>query len=201
MPTAQLTCAVIERVVNSILKLDPGSSDRLEPLYGKAIRIQLTELSFPLVFTFAENVVLMSHHEPVCCDIQGAIPDLLELRDSSQISHLIQQHKVKLDGDLQTAQRFASVLEKLDIDWPEQLAKYSGDVIAHQFSNWVISAKNKLKQQVRAKSEIARDALVIEKALLVSNTQMSEYRQQVEQLRADTARLEARFEQLVRNVT
>lgn len=197
MPAAQLVTSGIERVANQFLKLDPQSRKALEPLAGKQFKVSIDEFPWPLVFAFSESIDVMAIQDEVPCEVDCSIElslaTLKLLQDSSQITALIQQQKLKLQGDINVAQQFSQLMKNINIDWEEQLSKYTGDVIAHTLFSVNSVLKEKFKRDVALLGATLKDAAIEEKRIAAHPYAVEDFCQQVNQLRGDVSRLEARL--------
>lgn len=197
MPAAQLLSSAIERGINQLLNLDPASQQGLRPLAGKQLQVRLAELPWPLVFAFSDRVLVLvpeqDGQQQVDCQIALTLQTLQALQDTSQLTQLIKQNRLSLDGELQVAQDFSALLKNLQIDWEEQLSHYTGDVIAHSIFNagkhLFGTARTAAQQLVTTLSEGA----IEEKRLAAHPYAVEDFCQQVTELRSDTERLEARL--------
>ncbi|MFQ3236406.1 MAG: ubiquinone biosynthesis protein UbiJ [Paraglaciecola sp.] len=207
MPFAQLLSAGIEFSLNQLLRLDPDSSPKLKKLAGKQLQVSVRELPWPLLFSFSEQIDVMvlpasETDSPlpdevanliVDCHISLALETLGELRDSSKISQLIQQNKLTLEGDILVAQSFSSLLKELDIDWEEQLSRYTGDVVAHQTFTSIKSLFFAAEQQLQNFGQQLSHHLTEEKAIAAAKPAVDEFCEQVNELRSAVERLDARL--------
>lgn len=200
MPAPQLFAGAIETLFNNLLKLDENSSARLIPLQGKKLRVTLTELPWPLGFVFSSKVdVLMEDPKdasPADCSITLQLGTLNELRDSSQITRLIQEKRLELDGDIHVAQHFSQLIKELDIDWEEHLSRNVGDVAAHNIWSFAKQAKSQIQQGLMHLGNMLKEGVVEEKQLLPHQIEVNKYLEDVSLLRGDVGRLEARIESL-----
>lgn len=197
MPLPQLACAIVEKSINQILSLDPKSDKRIQALNGKSIRLQLDELATPLVFVFSSDITVMSHNEEVDCELILSIATAMSLKDTHQITKLLKNDSLQLNGDIQVAQAFASLVQSLDIDWEEQLSKSLGDVASHNAFQFFTTVKERVATDVRWLRNVGKDAIINERPIAISQTQIDNFTLQVNQLRSDSARLEARIKQLL----
>lgn len=202
MSAAQLLNSAIEKLLNQLLKLDPDSSRRLKPLAGKQLRVTLNEIPWPLIFVFSEQIDLLSSQQtdentaPVDCEISLSLESLQALQDSSQISQLIQQNKLQLEGDIHVAQHFSALLKDLHIDWEEIFSQYVGDVIAHQSFYTARTLFDQAQQKMSQFSTMFAEAVVEEKGLAAHPVAVEKFCTQVNELRSDTERLTARLARL-----
>lgn len=201
MPFPQLLTSAIELAFNSLLALDSDSQMRLKKLSGRSLQITVAELPWPILFSFSEQIdvrVVMptSNDEPdneaVDCLIELKLETLPLLQDSSQLTQLIQQQKLNLIGDIYVAQTFSTLIKDLDIDWEEQLSKYTGDVVAHQTFSSMRNLFAKAQQSITNNAEQISQRLTQVDSVAVSKLEVMHFSDQINTLRSDTERLIAR---------
>jgi ubiquinone biosynthesis accessory factor UbiJ len=190
-----LPTSVVETLANHLLSLDESSSERVQKVAGKRLRITLTELGQPLTIQATDNSVLMSwiDQEAVDCHIITRIAVLPELRDTANITRLIKADALDIEGDPLLAQQFSKLFVELDIDWAEQLSERLGDVPAHFIMQAWYRSKAWFQQTSVDQQQWLRDALVEEKKILVSDHEFDEFKDSLQQLRAQIDRLERRL--------
>lgn len=203
MPAAQLFTAGLEGAINHLLSLDDGAAKNLVPLSGKQLKVSLRELPRPLLFAFSDRVdVLVAYNEDVKadCSLSLSLSTLQILQDPSQITNLIRQNKLDLQGDIHVAQDFSALIKQLDIDWEEHLSRYTGDVFAHT----VFSTGRRLFETIRSKSDAILSTLsegaVEEKQLAAHPIAVEHFCLEVNTLRSDADRFEARLAELERQL-
>jgi ubiquinone biosynthesis protein UbiJ len=154
-----------------------------------------------LLFNFSEQVDVLiqqtvddrQQHQQADCEIELALETLPELRDSSKITQLIQQQKLSLEGDIQVAQGFSALIKELDIDWEEQLSHYSGDVLAHQAFATMKAVFVNAQQNMQLFSASLSERLMEDQGIGIPAAQLEEFYQQVNDLRSQAQRLDARL--------
>lgn len=187
-----LPTSAAEALANHLLSLDSASSARLQKVAGKRLRVTLTELGKPLTLQASEQGVLLSwvDADSVDCHIITRLAVLPELQDSANITRLIKADALDIDGDPMLAQQFSQLFVALDIDWEEQLSQRIGDVPAHFVSQAFRRSQQWLQQRLAEQQQWLADVLIEEKHILVGSQQMAEFKQQVQQLRAQVDKLE-----------
>ena len=126
---AQALSAVIETLINQFLKYNLSGTQALKPLSEKTLTVKLAELPFVLSFSVSDETIhVTSNDEHNDCCITTSISTLLELKKEQQVTDLIKNDKLDIQGDLKVAQHFANIAETLDIDWQSELAKRIGDI-------------------------------------------------------------------------
>ncbi len=208
MPAPQLITGALETAFNGLLSLDENSTKRLIPLQDKRMRIAIAEFPWPLIFAFSSRIdILIDTSDdatpldspadcPVDCSISLQLSTLNELRDSSQITKLIQEKRLQLEGDIHVAQHFSQLVKELDIDWEEHFSQYIGDVTAHKLFSLAKQAGSHLKQGLHQLGNVVKEGVVEEKKLLPHKIEVNKFLQDVNLLRGDVGRLEARLESL-----
>lgn len=199
MPAAQLATAAIERTLNHLLKLDEQARARLRPLNGKRLKVTIKELPWPLLFHFSERIDVLAQQGDTLysdCHLELSLMTLEKLQDASQITRLIKHNELLLDGDLNVAQNFSQLVQSIDIDWEEQLSRYTGDVLAHslfsQSKRLLASVANTLDNTTK----IISDALIEEKKWMAHPIAVEDFCADVDKVTSQAARLEARLSQL-----
>jgi ubiquinone biosynthesis protein UbiJ len=203
MPFAQLITSGVELAMNQLLKLDDDSQQRLKKIAGKSLQVTIKELPWPLLFTFSDQIdvraVITADNnveatsEPLDCLIELNLETLPKLRDSSQLTQLIQQKHLNLIGDIYVAQTFSALLKDLDIDWEEQLSGYTGDVVAHQTFTSMRTLFDKAKTQIEQGAIELGEHLTQSDSIAIKPSEMSEFSRGVTHLRSATERLSARI--------
>ncbi|KXI29900.1 ubiquinone biosynthesis accessory factor UbiJ [Paraglaciecola hydrolytica] len=199
MPVVQLVSSGIEGVLNQLVKLDPSSQTKLKKLHGKSLVVHISELPWPLLFQFSEHisVAIIQGYEAdqklASCIIELNLDTLPLLQDSSKLTQLIQQEKLKLVGDIYVAQSFSSLMQELDIDWEEQLSVYTGDVLAHQTFLSVRSVISHSKDSLEQARIVWAERLTAQGAIGVKPQELNEFSGQVNSLRSAAERLAARL--------
>ena len=199
MPIAQLLSSAIESILNQLLKLDPVSERKLKKLDGKSLQVRVKELPWPLLFHFSENISVLIVlpddliENEISCKIELDLATLPQLQDSSKLTQLIQHKKLLLNGDIYVAQSFSSLLQELDIDWEEQLSVYTGDALAHQAFSTVKSAIGHGKVNLEQARTVWSERLTKDGAIGVTQQELNEFSEQINNLRSASERLQVRL--------
>lgn len=206
MPTPQILHAIAETVVNPLVKLDVNSAERLSKLRGKRLIVFLDELSWPVELAFEGEISIhefsmdwqqaSEHDAENECRLKLSLGTLNELKDSRQITRLIREHKLDLEGDIHVAQKVSALFQELDIDWEEVLSDKIGDVAAHQLLKSIKRAKSHMQKQAFMFNDTLAAFLIDEKQLAAHRLQVIDFSDQVTDVRDAAERLSARIQQL-----
>ncbi|MGB5200150.1 MAG: sterol-binding protein, partial [Sedimenticolaceae bacterium] len=88
---------------------------------------------------------------------------------------------------------FSEVLADLDIDWEEQLSRFTGDIAAHEIGRGVRAASREGARMRRSSEQILSEYLTEEARLLPHRFEVEDFIADVDTLRDDAERLAARI--------
>lgn len=196
----QALAAVIETILNQAFAKNIKANTSLHSLNTKRLRINLKELLSPICLQVSDDKMLViSGVQEADCQITTSLKSLWQLKETQQLTELIKNEQLDIQGDIKVAQQFAGVFENITIDWQSELAQHIGDIPTYrlgQLGKW-------LKQKASfAKTQIESDAseyLVYEKKLLVTEHELSYFYQQVADVEKATTHLADRIKKLAPN--
>lgn len=201
MLTTELKLAIIgtlENALNQYLLLDPDSQRMLTKMAGKCLAIELKGLDITLyLLVDARGIQIFSDYpDTPDATLSGTPMELLGLALEKQPGPATFSGGVKITGDTALGQSFKRLFDSLDIDWEEHLSRYTGDIVAHRLGNlfrtgveWGQQAGDILRQDI-AEYLLQEDQLVPEKM------ELEALYSQIDTLRDDTERLQARLQRL-----
>lgn len=191
--------ALVERILNTSLKLDSTLIDKLKPVSHKRLLIDIRDWQqqFLLVFTEQHLHLYSTNEKQFDCMISGDIDTLIALKNPAMLTQLIRQDKLDLQGDLNIAQGFSNAFSAMDIDWPEHFSRYLGDAPAQQLWQIMQSAKRQGlvtdKKVAAALTQLCQDELKV----TIHPLELDQFKQQTRQLKGQVAQLEQRINQLL----
>jgi len=199
MNLATLGAPLLERALNAYLSLDRETAARLSTTSGKLIAIELVGPDVTLLVRPLAGRVQVSAHPAFEPDtvIRGSPLALTRLGASNAHAGL-PGDGVEIRGDAEVARVFQSVLAGVEIDWEEWLAERIGDIPAHQAGNaarglitGVAGVVDKLRMNV---SEYLQE----EARVVPTRIEVEQFMDDIDLLRGEVDRLEARVERLAR---
>lgn len=199
----QVLTASIELLINKALQLNTQSINT-SGLAHRTLTLSLTELPFPLSFTFNKipnsvEVIVRAKAEQSHCTISTSISTLKELKAQASLTQLIKQDQLDVEGDLNVAQQFAQVAQTLQIDWQTELAKHLGDVPTHNILHFGNKITNKVVKTTKQVESDVAEYLVHEKRLVVTSSQIKAFSQQVTAVANKLETLSKRIDKLIDN--
>lgn len=188
----------VETTLNSALRLDPVAFGKLHRFSGKVIKIEIHGLQLSLyLLPGADGICLMSQYDAEPDTVLSGTPlAMAKMALGPDASKVLFAGEVTIRGDVETGQSFKRLLDELDIDWEEQLARYTGDIAAHKLGELVRAGTAWGQQALGILGRDATEYLQQESQALPVPTAVQQFIYEVDGLRDDTARLEARVARL-----
>ena len=189
----------LERVANRALQYAPLTRLQLQKLQGKSFGIELQRPHFPLLVSVTRKGLLFQSHWEGGADVSIRGPAVALLRQLSKGDNTpasLMQAGIEIDGDQQLAQQFVKVLQNLDLDLESMLGDLIGDLAAHQITEVARTGLGWLGRAGKSLLQQSRNFLADERNVVVTSRQFTRFRDDVETLREDTDRVEARLRNL-----
>ena len=203
-PLSELALQSLETACNAVLAQDPAATAQLAAEHGRSIGLKITNAPVALyaVPNAQGQMQLYNTWEGTPdCVIHGNLFDLLRARDTAQASHLLFTGQLQLEGDVGLGQRISRILGNLQIDWEEHLSEWIGDTAAYHLGQ---QARQTQQRRVAYRGNLQQniaDYLTEEIRLTPHAAEIARWSDQINALRDDTERLNARLTQLEQDQT
>lgn len=194
----QLAANFLQNLLNKFLHLDPESKYRIQPLQGKVVTIKLLGLNFDFQLIFhPDNIELKTSHflQPDTI-IKGTPLTLLHMTLSKDRKSFFAED-VSIEGDLELGQAVIDLFDALDIDFEEYLSYFIGDIPSHQLGRLFNRVKNLNKRARATLFENMNEYLHEESNLFPAVEALNDFFHDVDTLRMDVDRIEARIQNLI----
>lgn len=190
-----LAWAPLEVVMNRALTLDPIAVQRMAPLLGKVVAVEIAGLPRTCVVFHSGAVRLLSD--------AGAAPHVTLQASLSQLVSAAARHTaatagagIAVNGDVGTVRDLQAWLNAFHVDWEERLAGVVGPELARpvarvldELQQWArnvgATVRHDVEEYLKEESDLVPDAAAV-----------SAFSVAVEQVRDDTERLAARIQRL-----
>ncbi len=191
-----LPLGLFERLINRYLRLDPELPELLKPLTGKVAAIEITTLRLTIYIAFLSDAITLQRDFAGDPDvlISGSPFDLMNMSfNNGQIS----ASNVHINGSLELAQNIKNLFDRLDIDWEEQVAKVTGDPIAHGVGSFIRKGLAWGKEACAISKQNVTEYVQEEARCFPPREEIEDFLDDVDLLRNDVDRLEARIQRLM----
>jgi ubiquinone biosynthesis protein UbiJ len=198
MTIKPLLMNVLETALNSFLALDQNRAVFLTPLDGKIIAVTIQPFNETIYLCpNAEAIQLLDYSlDKPDTQLTGSFFAFGLMGLSSKPMRSIFSGEVKIEGDMQTGRKFQELFAKLDINLEQQVARYTGDTIAHNISQFFRAGQNWSKESIETFRLNASEFLQEETRDLPARPEVDIFYAQIDELRTDFDRLQSRIERL-----
>ena len=193
----QLLLSALQSALNAGLHLDPYTVQRLGSLAGKVVALELRGVNVTLFLALqSDRIEVRGEHTGAADARLSGTPLAFARLGLSGDRAALHTGDVQISGDTDLGQQLQDILVAMDIDWEEHLSRFTGDVVAHQAGNAARASQRWAQQSSTALLQDAGEYLKYERDLLPDRAQVETFMQQVDVLRDDVERLEARVKRL-----
>lgn len=196
----------INNYLEQIKDLDPSVSKKLSRLEQKTViltfKLMPVSLKYKVIF---ENLSVKVkpdndlHPESDSLSIVLSPGSLIRAKLTG-FEDSVRYKDIEMTGDLNIAMELQSIVNNLDFDHKlvlqENIAHYTSDSFAWQFMNIVDKILERVNIKHSELKEQITDYLQTEKNILISKSEIEEFYLNVDKLRDDMSRLEARIDML-----
>ena len=186
----------IEKVLNLALAQDSETYARLHVFEQKCIVLEITDLHQSIAIHFLNNQLQLQRGEDEHADLHIAARSSALLQLAQHADNLFSSD-IRIHGDVQFAKQLQDVMAGFDFDWEHQLARVTGDIIAQPLAFGLKQGFGWLKQTHQSFSQSLSEYLREEAQIVPDRIQIDDFLQHIDQLRADSDRLEARIQRLL----
>ncbi|WP_262964975.1 ubiquinone biosynthesis accessory factor UbiJ [Methylobacter psychrophilus] len=198
MTIKPLLMSVLEAALNQFLALDQNRAVFLTPLDGKIIALTIQPFNETIYLCPNTDAIQLLDYSPDQPDTQltGSVFAFGLMGLSSKPMRSIFSGEVKIEGDMQTGRKFQELFAKLDINLEQQLARYTGDSIAHNISQFFRAGQSWSKDSLETFRLNVSEFLQEETRDLPAGPEVDIFYEQIDELRTDFDRLQSRIERL-----
>jgi ubiquinone biosynthesis protein UbiJ len=188
----------LEKAINQALQYAPGTQAALNKLAGKSVSLIANRPNIKLTLELCPGEIRISHYwegSPTV-SIKGPLISILFQLGLNKSPGELVASGIQVEGDQAFAQHLASVFQEMDLDLEEPLAHWVGDVAAHQVGQAARSAFSWFKKTASTLLDDGSHYLREEGRHVVEKSELNQFNQGIDSIRADFDRLEARIQRL-----
>lgn len=188
----------LAKAINACLALDPESKQRLHKLLGKAITIELLPFHFIFQCVFTEHGVNIQRDEMLQTEtsIRGTPMQMLGVMLTKENRHRFFAEDLIIEGNAELGQQVVELFDELQIDWEEYLSHFVGDVPAYHTGRFIRSMGDWLRKADKTFSQNVNEYIHEEAACLPPREALNDFFSEIDTLRMDVDRVEARIKNL-----
>lgn len=189
--------APLQASLNRNIGMSTPAREHARELDGRRVVIQSPQIGLDLSFSFEEELVQLSTDsaEGADCVIKGSPLTLLRLAGNAPEA-AFRDGSAQIEGDALTGQTFQRFLKFARPDWEEELSRVVGDTAAHQlmrgFSGFAAWGRRSAETMAMNTAEYLQE----ESRDLPSSAEAQHFMEDVDHIREDADRLEARLRKL-----
>jgi len=188
----------LEKAINTYLRLDPYTIDRIKAIAGKRVLLEFKDIGISFYAEFAEDGIKLFKESIVEADttISGTPISLMRAAWAGHTHRGLFAEDVSVSGDMELGQEVQAILNEIDIDWEAHLANLVGDVVATQVSGVVKQLFSWGKYAEETMEKNVSEFLQEEVRLFPPREEMNDFFDDVDLLREDVDRISARIKRL-----
>ena len=185
----------IESTLNRALLIDPESHQALSAFEGRIVRIDISNVELSVSATFASQQLQLAVAESEQADLTLAADSwaLLELAHNPDT---LFSPAVRLHGDVQFAKQVQDWMTGFDFDWEKQLASVIGDSLAFPVAEGIRQSVRWARRNHQHLQQDIAEYLKEEVHMLPDPSEVNDFMEAVDRLRADLDRLDAKIVRL-----
>ena len=190
--------AVVEIALNRALAGSVTAQRECEYLAGSTLALHFTDLGLALyLLPYAGGIqVLTRLPGPADTTLQGSLLGISRLGAVEEGQGMLFSGEVTLLGDVEKGEHFKRLLRLARPDWEEALSRLAGDGIAHGLSWLTRGLGQRLARGLKRVGANVAEYLQYERRTLAEPEVIAAWAEEVDRLRDDMARLEARIRRL-----
>ena len=194
--------ASAEHGINRVLRMDSTALPRLDRLSGKVIAIECTSPTFHLHVLPSDDGLMLAANWEGGADVTLRAPaaSLMRLAMSKDKNAVLHCPEVELDGESAVLLELVGVLQDLDLDWEYELQRWLGPVAAPLIGGHLRNSARWTRDSAASLSHNLAEYLAEESRTLVGKREAEARFAELDQIKQDLERLEARFERLAHSL-
>lgn len=198
-PLPRLFAASLEAAITRVLDLDPNTKRHLKPVAGRLVQLDIEGLELRLFFEFERTGIAVKLEADRESDtlVKGSPGALFAMALPDDMQHWDKSgSRVHISGDATLARELERIFRKLDPDWEAPFTRVFGDVLGHQLARGLHRSSQFALKTAKSTGDMISDYLTEESKVLVHPVEMQNFVDEVDDLRDDVERLEARIRKL-----
>jgi ubiquinone biosynthesis protein UbiJ len=193
--------AGVEHGLNRVLALDSTALPRLARLSGRVIAVDCTAPALQLFILPSGEGLQLAGQWPgaVDCRLRAPATSLLRLATDTNKTAVLHSPQVELDGDSSALLELVGILQDLELDWEYELSRWLGPLASQLLGSHIRSQANWTGKTLDSLRLNLADYLNEESRSLVGQHEADARFAEVDRLKLDLDRLDARIERIIQS--
>ena len=183
---------LVTRLLNHLVNQNDWAREQLQPYSGKTVLFHIPPVRMKL--TILEDGGLAAAGEAAIISATVTLPLSAAMRLLA--GDLNAETLATIDGDTELAMTLSKVLRNMQWEYEEDLSKVIGDVPAHQLAQFGRKAAAEVRKQTLNIADMFAEYWQEERPLIAKKRHVSQFMQEVEELRDEIERMEKRLDKL-----
>ncbi|MGG5287740.1 ubiquinone biosynthesis accessory factor UbiJ [Pseudomonas shirazensis] len=194
--------ASVEHGLNRVLRLDSTALPRLAALEGKVIAIDCLQPALQLYILLDEDGLLLAAHweSEADCTLRAPAGSLIQLAVAKDKTAVLHSPQVQLHGDSAVLLDLVAILQDLELDWEYELSRWLGPVPTALLAGHLRLRARWTRQGLARFSQNLSEYLAEESRTLVGRREAEAAFSELDRVKVDVERLEARIRRLARSL-
>lgn len=188
--------SISTRALQHLISQNSWANAMLQPFTGKSVQFNISLMSSTVVIL--ENGSLAIAGATNTPDATVTIPISLLPRLISK-DESVKMH-INIEGDTHLAAELAKVFANMRWDYEDDLSKVVGDIPANKIGEFSRKTVNAVKETTTNLAEMLSEYWQEEKPMIAKKRHIETFNEQVDTLRADTARFEKKLQKLTQKL-
>ena len=188
--------SISTRALQHLISQNSWANAMLQPFTGKSVQFNISLMSSTVVIL--ENGSLAIAGATNTPDATVTIPISLLPRLISK-DESVKMH-INIEGDTHLAAELAKVFANMRWDYEDDLSKVVGDIPANKIGEFSRKTVNAVKETTTNIAEMLSEYWQEEKPMIAKKRHIETFNEQVDTLRADTARFEKKLQKLTQKL-
>ena len=192
---------ILELAINGALEFDPKAQRDLVKLHGKTMTLEIKPIPQKIsISPMPHGLEFANESKATDVTLSATIGALVKISRDGLDDAELESGELEINGDPIVGQRFARILSQLDIDWEGLLAQRLGETPAVLISGGFVKAKEIAKESKGLFSKHLSNLLTDEMGLVAAKSDIELFLDNVDTLRADADRLQARIQRIQKSI-
>jgi ubiquinone biosynthesis protein UbiJ len=195
--------SLVNTLLMRVLSVDPDAERALLALAPCALVLDVTSLGAVHIDIAPDAVRVGAYNDKTLAadvSVSGSVSGFLRLLQASDAEQVAALDALSVSGNVGRLQMLQKWMSSVDIDWEELMARRVGDVAAHQMGNFMRHTHRHVRQVSGDMQENMAEYLLYETRTVVTVDELDRWSREVDMLRNDVERLQARINLLVERV-